>query len=390
MAPHQEIALYLFPIPLALHFALFIASTGSPRLRCLLGHTAVQDSDAADTVFVRAARNAGKDRIVQVCRGTAKGSVSVFGYSYDIPRRWFEFQKKVYDFVDGTETSPFAKRPYPTRGGVAAILSCSGHDEDSYEAALSLWGSNEFDIPLPTFLELYQEHMVAPFFLFQVVCLCLWSLDEYWYYSAMTLVMLMTFEGMLCKQRQNSLQMLREMRRPAIPVYRLRRLSAASKGAAKGKAGSSFSWDVVSSEALVPGDVISVTATIASRQAGAGLETQQMSVTMPCDAVIVGGSCVVNEAMLTGESTPQVKESLLHALAEIPSTPEATGPEVDLDSSSDMACRRYQLYGGTTLLQHSPPDKASSVPYPPAPNRGCIAVVVRTGFGTTQVDAYCA
>ena len=60
---------------------------------------------------------------------------------------------------------------------------------------------------------------MAPFFVFQVLCLFLWSLDDYWYYSVFTLLLLMFFEGMLCKQRQASLFMLREMRRPPVDMY---------------------------------------------------------------------------------------------------------------------------------------------------------------------------
>lgn len=32
------------------------------------------------------------------------------------------------------------------------------------------YGSNTFDIPVPTFVELFQEHAVAPFFVFQIFC----------------------------------------------------------------------------------------------------------------------------------------------------------------------------------------------------------------------------
>lgn len=90
---------------------------------------------------------------------------------------------------------------------------------------------------------------MAPFFVFQVLCLFLWSLDDYWYYSVFTLLMLMFFEGMMCRQRQASLTMLRNMRRPPVRVH-------AFRGGA---------WVAVSSDTLVPGDVISLAATVARR-----------------------------------------------------------------------------------------------------------------------------
>jgi hypothetical protein len=61
-------------------------------------------------------------------------------------------------------------------------LRASGYGSpERVAAAAEIWGLNRFEVPLPPFQKLLAEQMLAPFFVFQLFCVLLWCLDEYWW-----------------------------------------------------------------------------------------------------------------------------------------------------------------------------------------------------------------
>ena len=78
----------------------------------------------------------------------------------------------------------------------------------------------------------------------------------------------------------------------------------------------------MSSENLVPGDLF---------------EIPEDGLAMPCDAILIDGSVIINESMLTGESTPVIK-------VRMPGT-------MNIFNTEESDSKKYILFGGTKIIQ---------------------------------------
>ncbi|KAG1795219.1 hypothetical protein EV424DRAFT_1475431 [Suillus variegatus] len=253
----------------------------------------------------------------------------------------FNYQRDTY-VVAGKNPIVFTRLPYPSsqRPSLSSFLQPTGLNLDAIPPLKSLYGKNEFNIPIPSFSELFAEHATAPFFVFQIFCVALWCLDEYWYYSLFTLFMLVMFECTVVWQRVKTLTEFRTMAVAPYPIQCYRHSQ----------------WVTVQSDELLPGDLVSVA-------------RQQSETVVPADILLIQGTCIVNEAMLSGESTPLLKESI--QLLD-------SGDKLDVDG----AHKNTVLFSGTKVLQASSTGQGQVTAA--TPDGECLGLVLRTGFGTAQ------
>ncbi|KAL0236259.1 hypothetical protein GEMRC1_002841 [Eukaryota sp. GEM-RC1] len=188
----------------------------------------------------------------------------------------------------------------------------------------SLFGLNELDIPIGSFFKLLITESLNPFYIFQAASVILWWFSDYQVYATCILVISLFSVSLSVIEVRRNRRKLSEMARFSSDVTVLR--------------GETYS--TIDSSLLLPGDIISIPTTSTSL--------------IPCDCVLLSGSCLVNEAAMTGESNPVPKSSLTPSSA-------VFAPGTD---------RRHTLFCGSTVVRAKPVHHDAKVK----------ALVMRTGF----------
>ena len=293
---------------------------------------------------------------------------------------YFVFQEIKYIFHPDLEL--WLRVECPDDAPISTYLDAPGLDETDVDDTFTKFGLNEYAIESPTFKDLYIERLMAPTTVFQFFCVLLWCLDDYWKYSLFTLFMLLIFEATVSFSRLKSLSTLRAMNNTARNIYVYR----------------SGSWKHILTNALLPGDIVSIRKTVtqtktmetlkariegaassssSSAPAAPAEEVDASTNTVPCDCILLTGSVVVNEANLTGESVPQLKEGMVAGVDMY------EYPRLDIDNEHKV----NMVFGGTTLLQHTGTSETlvrSGDPRYSPPDNGAVAYVLRTGFLSSQ------
>ncbi|KAK8405761.1 hypothetical protein O3P69_001925 [Scylla paramamosain] len=198
-----------------------------------------------------------------------------------------------------------------------------------------LHGSNVISVEVRSYLSLLVTEVLNPFYIFQVASIILWSFDDYYLYASciffisMLSVSISLYETR--KQSQSLHDMVEASNVSSVSVLRITSEKTSVEA-------------IMDSKELVPGDVVVV---------------PPEGCTMPCDAVLISGTAIVNESMLTGESVPVTK------------TPITVSEEAEVYSAEQH--KRHTLFCGTSVIQTRYYGSAQ-----------VLAVVVRTGFNTAK------
>ncbi|XP_031220460.1 probable cation-transporting ATPase 13A4 [Mastomys coucha] len=194
-----------------------------------------------------------------------------------------------------------------------------GLTSEEQEIRRLICGPNAIDVEITPIWKLLIKEVLNPFYIFQLFSVCLWFSEDYKEYALA--IILMSVISI------------------ALTVYDLRQeLHYCGAGAQD-----------LESRLLVPGDLLILTGS---------------RVQMPCDAILIDGSCVVDEGMLTGESIPVTKTPLSQMASSAP---------WKMQSEADP--RRHVLFCGTEVIQAK------------ATGSGTVrAVVLQTGFNTAKGD----
>ncbi|XP_005383266.1 PREDICTED: probable cation-transporting ATPase 13A4 [Chinchilla lanigera] len=212
----------------------------------------------------------------------------------------------------------------------------SGLTREEQEIRRLICGPNTIDVEITPIWKLLSKEVLNPFYIFQLFSVCLWFSEDYKEYAlAIILMSVISISLTVYDLRQQSVK--------------LHGLVEAHNSITVSVCGRKSGVQEVESRFLVPGDLLILT----------GNKMQ-----MPCDAILIDGSCVVDEGMLTGESIPVTKTPL----------PKTDSP-LPWKTQSEADYKRHILFCGTEVIQAKP-----------ACSRTVRAVVLQTGFNTAKGD----
>ncbi|CAH2008119.1 unnamed protein product [Acanthoscelides obtectus] len=251
------------------------------------------------------------------------------------------FNCKKVTYIWSVDKQEFVKLSGLDKGVSSDVLhdSIRGLSYTEQFMRLLVYGPNRITIKEQSILTLLFLEVLNPFYIFQIFSFILWFADNYYYYALTLMIMAAFGITMTVTQTRKNQRNLKSTCHSSDVCTVRRRLSDGPLD----ETGEKDRYETISTELLVPGDI---------------LEIPSHGCTMLCDALLLTGNCILNESMLTGESVPVTKTAFPNI------------PNIVYDPKEHA---RHTLFSGTKVIQtrYFGDEKV-------------LAVVVRTGFSTAK------
>ena len=238
------------------------------------------------------------------------------------------FQFKLFTYIFNFSTNQFDSLRFEmsqTKKYIMESMIKGLKDEERLHQSI-IYGKADLIIPVKSFFKTLYLNMCDFFFIFQTFAILLWFFTDFKIYA--TIISLLVIYNLLDStiETRNNLINLRNMSKYSIEIKLLKNEKI----------------EKIDSVNLVPGDIFVL---------------PKNGNSVPCDCILLSGSVIVNEAMLTGESTPIIKSHLIDE-------------NKKLDLKNDY---KHILYYGTNIVQKRAENK-----------QPILCLCFSTGFNTVR------
>lgn len=249
----------------------------------------------------------------------------------------YMFTFKLFKYIFSSHAEAFQSFEFDIKLNHDVLLEnlCDGLNEDEVAHQKVLFGICDLNVHIPSIFKLLFIEFSDPFYVFQVFSVILWYFNEYFYYASIIIVATIISLAVSVYENYSSLLSIQGMARYVCKVHVYRRKKSDGNGT------KAVPKQMRSTE-LVPGDLF---------------EIPDDGFALPCDCILISGTVIVNESMLTGESTPIIKNQM-HS------------NNLLFNSSINS---KHVIFAGTKIVQK----RALN-------NQKVLAIVYRTGFETVK------
>ena len=328
----------VWPINILTLFLIQLFFIWWPSVEIFFNYTKVDNPEDATHFLVFGKEEAQIIKNVKI----SVGLNSKFKSNYEDRQLLHTFQYKLFIYFYNTASSEFKALEFELETTIKQIKDnlYQGLQEEERNNIINILGNCLIEIKIKNILKMILFEFSDPFYLFQIFSIILWTFFEaYYHYAIIIIISTILSIGIGVYETRYNLNGIKSIAEYNIPIKR--------------KENNHFVE--VMSKYLAPGDVI---------------EVPSEGIKLPCDCILISGTVVVNESVLTGESTPIVKNDINEA--------DSSNLDIKMDFE-DPSNSKYLLFTGTKVVQKRAVGISNM-----SENNKCLALVYQTGYNSVK------